>query len=224
MIAIRQPLAIVAAAASLFAAAGTAHASLILNGSFEDNSASANVWSPSNAVFNGYMNNVTAFGVREGIDIQTFGSGYGPDPIDGRWKVAPASDVGGTSEAFSMTLSAPLVVGQAYSLGFYLARQTSYPFDGGTVEIGLSTSATSFGTYLTSATAPDSGWLWATSNFLAPTAGAYLTVRVKNDRSGWVALDDFELNPSSPVPEPQTAALLLAGLGVVGVVARRRRH
>src|SRR5258706_13752451 len=37
--------------------------------------------------------------------------------------------------------------------------------------------------------------------------------------------DDFVigLNPTAPVPEPQTYALLLAGLGVIGFVARRRQ-
>lgn len=218
---ISRQVCVAAAAATLLSLAGAAHASLILNGSFEDNTASGNVWSPSNAQFNSIMSNVTAYGVREGIDIETVDSPYGQAPIDGNWKIAPASDLGGTSEEFSLTLAAPLVAGQSYDLSFYIERQVGLPFDGGSVDIGLSTSATSFGTYLMSATAPDSGWLLAGSSFVAPTAGEYLTVRVTNDKSSWVALDDFVLNVSA-VPEPQSVALLLAGLGVVGLVARRR--
>lgn len=219
---IRRNVCMMATAISLSSVVGTANASLILNGSFEDNSAVGNVWSPTNAAFNALVKNVTAFGVREGIDIQTVGTPYGLAPIDGKWKISPASDVGGTAEAFSMTLSGPLVVGQSYDLSFYIERLVSSPWDGGAVQIGLSTSATGFGTYLTSASAPDSGWLHVATTFVAPNAGSYLSVRVTNEKSSWVGLDGFELNAVPVVPEPQTYALLLAGLGVVGLVVRRR--
>jgi hypothetical protein len=44
---------------------------------------------------------------------------------------------------------------------------------------------------------------------------------VGNDHS--LAIDNFEISVISAVPEPGTYALLLAGLGAVGFVARRRR-
>ncbi len=221
MIPIRRQACMFATALSLLSAVGTADASLILNGSFEDNSAGGTVFNPSNAGFNSLINNVTAYGVRQGIDLQTVGSGYGLAPIDGQWKVSPASDLGGIAEEFSMTLSGPLVAGQGYDLDFYIERLVSGPFDGGSVEIGLSTSAISFGTAVASATAPSAGWLLVSSSFIAPNAGSYLTVRVTNDKSSWVGLDGFVL---SAVPEPETYALFLGGLGVVGLVARRRRR
>ena len=48
-----------------------------------------------------------------------------------------------------------------------------------------------------------------------------------NDRSGStqlaIAIID-EGTTAAPVPEPETYALMLAGLGVVGLIARRRRR
>ena len=84
----RHPtLALAAAAAALLLGAGAAQASLVLNGSFEANSAGGTVFNPGNATLNALVPNVTAFGARQGIDLQTVGSGYGLAPVDGRWKL-----------------------------------------------------------------------------------------------------------------------------------------
>lgn len=216
---IRRGARAAAAGLALFSVVSAADASLIVNGSFEDNIAGGTIFNPSNAGFNSVVNDVTAYGSRQGIDIQTAGSGYGLAPIDGRWKVSPASDLGGLSEEFSMALSGPLTAGQTYELSFYIERLISGPFDGGTAEVGLSTSDSAFGSLVASATAPGSGWLWVQSSFVAPNAGSFLSVRVTNDKSSWVGLDGFVL---TPVPEPSTYALLLGGLGLLGLRARRR--
>lgn len=42
--------------------------------------------------------------------------------------------------------------------------------------------------------------------------------------AGKVLLDDVNLAVAAPVPEPETNALMLAGLGVVGFIVRRRRR
>ncbi len=44
----------------------------------------------------------------------------------------------------------------------------------------------------------------------------------KPDRGGRGGISNVALYATQPVPEPQTCALLLAGLGVIGFVARRR--
>ena len=55
--------------------------------------------------------------------------------------------------------------------------------------------------------------------------GTFAYVIGYNDSALHDDWDDFVvgLNPTAPIPEPQTYALLLAGLGVVGFVARRRQ-
>lgn len=212
---------LVLAAVVSVAAAGAAQASLVLNGSFETNSASDNVYNPSNATLNAVLSNFTAFGVREGIDLQTVGSGFGLAPVDGLWKVSPASDLGGNFEAFSMTLSGPLSVGESYDLSFYIERLISGPFDGGSVEIGLSTSATAFGDLVYTATAADAGWTKHSTSFIASNAGGYVTVRVTTDKSSWVGLDNFVLTGNASVPGPGSLGLVVLAMAGVGLVRRR---
>jgi hypothetical protein len=66
---------------------------------------------------------------------------------------------------------------------------------------------------------------WGTSLFTATATSAYIDfAALGNDRSR-VAIDNVRttITPISPVPEPQTWALMLAGLGAIGSLARRRR-
>jgi len=60
---------------------------------------------------------------------------------------------------------------------------------------------------------------------VATNRGTFAYVLGYNDGADHDDWDDFVvgLNPTAPIPEPQTYALLLAGLGVVGFVARRRQ-
>jgi hypothetical protein len=41
---------------------------------------------------------------------------------------------------------------------------------------------------------------------------------------GKVLIDDINLRVATPVPEPESYAMMLAGLGVIGFIARRRRR
>ena len=195
-------------------------AEMIINGGFEINTAATTVFNPLNATFNATMASVTAYGAREGIDIQTVGSGYGVAPQGGSWKVSPASDAGGTAEEFSFDLTGPVNAGTSYDLQFYIERLVSTVFDGGTVEIGVSSSATSFGTLVhTSALATD-GWSLESTTFVAPVNANYLTVRVDTLASRWVGLDSFSLKQT--IPEPSTLALTAFCLIGMMITARRR--
>src|SRR5256885_1760265 len=80
-------LLMMAALGALRPREAAAAVNLLVNGSFENNTAAGTIFNPSNAVFNATVPSVTAYGVKEGIDIQTNGSGYGTNPQDGNWKV-----------------------------------------------------------------------------------------------------------------------------------------
>jgi hypothetical protein len=64
----------------------------------------------------------------------------------------------------------------------------------------------------------------ATPAFLASGyAGLVDRVLVSSAGPGSYTMDDFGFSVAAPVPEPETYALMLAGLGVLGAVACRRK-
>jgi len=71
---------------------------------------------------------------------------------------------------------------------------------------------------------PNNGWLTSTVNYTAlagnPLLGTALTILLTTGGTQ-VNFDNVRLDVS-PVPEPETYALLLAGLGLVGFAVRRR--
>lgn len=116
---------------------------------------------------------------------------------------------GGNHETFSMTNNSPFTLSNidlGGSSNFGTAAQsltiTGYRSDNTTVTDQLSISPTSFQTYsLTN---------WTNLQ----------SVRLGSLARGYVAVDNIV---TTPIPEPETYAMFLAGLGLMGAIVRRRR-
>lgn len=129
-------------------------------------------------------------------------------PHSGTWRVATA--FGSSDAASTIRLTAPGVFKGAWFSGYGDAN-------------------VSFSLYQSGALVARSGGLApsAAPAFLASGyAGLVDAVVVSSPLQGFFAMDDFTFSaaPITPVPEPRTSALLLAGLGVIGLTGRRRRR
>lgn len=198
--------------------AGGAQANLVLNGGFENNVAGGNIDNMANATWNATVANSTGYGASEELDLYN-PTGYGPPPCEGNWKAAMHSKAAAAmSDAFTLDLSAPLVVGQTYRLSFCAVTNDDFFGGPGDLNIGISSSATAFGTliYNTGAIAIGS-WTTYSTNFVASSAATYLSVETVATNTGWSHVDDFQVDV---VPEP--ASLSALAIGALALLRRRR--
>lgn len=205
-------------ALGLFATAGNAQ-NLIMNGSFEHNSAHGTIYNMSNAEFNATVERATAFGSADEIDLMDPSSVYGLPPIDGLFKLGlHRREPGVGTDAFSFDLSSSIVVGTTYTISFWAHAVLDFSPGLSPIEIGISGSATSFGTSVyTSGSLSARSWSHFTGDFVATVGGDFLTVRPIDREETWAHIDDFSI---TVVPTPATG--ILFGLG--GLLACRRRH
>ena len=137
-----------------------------------------------------------------------------------------------------------------YTDAFHLTINNTHLFESNAVGTSISAAVTSTGyipfsfegyTGSFAVNGPMSGWQNNTSIGLIATnhtvtngggAGTYQFILGFDDSAGQSRLGDwddfvvgvnFVATPTIPVPEPETYALLLAGLGLVGFAARRRK-
>src|SRR5262249_39154067 len=119
---------------------------LVLNGDFENNTAQNTLFNLTNANFNATMADATALATAGEIDLIK-NSEFGIPPQSGLWKLAihtqPA--LGPPFDAFSLNLSSALVAGATYDLQYFAAAVINF---NGEIDIGISSSATDFGTLL----------------------------------------------------------------------------
>jgi len=170
-----------------------------LNGSFENHTTTTNLININNATYTAAMNNSSAFGTFGNMDIITTCT-WGC-PTYGNWFV---SLTGNGTDAISMELSQNLVNGNTYSFTFYDRKNSSYQCT--PVQIGVSTSPTTFGTlvWTASAAATNSVWTQRTVTFTAPNNGAYITVKQQGGTTGyWVHIDNFEFLSYAPTVEAE---------------------
>ncbi len=167
-------------------------AQTIINGSFENTSGGCQ--HIANATYNSSMQNSVGFGTASQLDIMDAGCGYGT-PQNGSWMVGMACDINGTmTDAFSLALSAPLVIGNSYTLTYYDSKNPTYATN--PVEIGISTSSTAFGTQVYLSPTPTTTWAQRTVTFTATVAATYITAHVVGNAYSWTHVDDFVLTPN----------------------------
>ena len=76
----------------------------------------------------------------------------------------------------------------------------------------------------TSATLPDSsGTFYAPTLLASGYTGQVDTVKVRAVQ-GYYSMDDFAYHAAAVVPEPESYALLMAGIGLLALVAKRRKQ
>jgi len=144
------------------------------------------------------------------------------DLINTYWAPASGSyslDLSGNYDG-TISQSFATVIGQKYVVSFDMAAN---PDDHGdpvkVMQAGLSQqplySFSSVGH-----THANMGWTTQSFSFIAAASNSTLFFASLQDSAGGVALDNISV---TAVPEPETYAMLLAGLGLMGAVARRRR-
>lgn len=211
-------------AAVIILMAGTAaQGNLILNGDFEDNTASLSQFNMGNSTFTAAVADATGFGTSAEIDLVT-GAAWGIAPQSGEWKLGLHQKPDNTTnvDAFSLDLSSAVVSGNAYALQFFAVGRTSDTL--GPVEIGLSDSATSFGTLIFSGTpAGTTEWTQFDYTFITPINASFLTVRNATVYDMYVFVDNFSLVETEMIPAPSALLLGSIGIGIVNWLHRRRR-
>lgn len=194
---------------------------IIINGGFETNSAGSTQFNLSNASFSATVANATGFGTANEIDLFTPDNDYYMTPQAGNWSVVLHKKIAGNPDAFSFNLSSPVLSGTSYLLSFYAFSDRNIPSQ---VLIGLSNSATNFGTQVFSATPSMTNWQHFTYSFTPNINALFFTVSAGATLNGVTNVDSFSLTPSTSVsiPEP-SSILLLAGWATASCFRRKTR-
>jgi gliding motility-associated-like protein len=175
-----------------------------LNGSFEINTAVTDQINLGNPAFNGFMSNVNSWGTTPNLDIIRSATWGGGGAQHCTWYIALT---GSGTDAFNMTLSAPLVAGNTYTISYYDRKDGAWP--GFPIQIGVSTNNNSIGTivYTAPAGATTNVWTQRTFTFVAPNNGQFISV-IQNagTTQTWVHVDNFVMNNTSTAGNLNIAA------------------
>jgi len=163
----------------------------------------------------GELNAVPAGWTVTGGTVDIIGSGTNWDYIPGSGKFIDLD--GSTNQPGLLARSFNTIAGMTYTATFDLAGNhvVGYP-DNDTVAVSFGTASQSYSNF-----AKNQGWTTFTLNFTAATTGSTV-LSFKNSGSDNVGLLLDNVNVAA-VPEPGEWAMMLAGLGIVGFMARRRR-
>ena len=232
--------------AVLFAGGAHASANLVTNGDFESTTNGGNKqlaastaatvkndklttltgWTSSNGNDGGF-NFVLSSGIADTWDsvkwLKGKNNGYTDSANGGNFF---ASDPVYHPGTLTQTISG-LTVGSAYTLTFDYALAQQTGFRGANEDNYWAVSfggVTQNSDLLSIENGGFSGWSTATMNFTATSVTQALSFLAKGTAPGappFLLLDGVSM--VATVPEPETWAMLLGGLGLVGFVARRRR-
>ena len=194
------------ALAALLAAPLMASANLVTNGSFEDDAQGANSWNIYSTL-NGWT------GGEAGIELRNNVAGAA---YDGSNFVELD-----TTENSQMWQTIGTAFGQQYALSFAYSPREGVANTSNGIEVFWNGS--SQGVFTGTGAANGNTWavqnLWVTG---AASSSSLMFQAVGTSESYGGSLDAVSL--TAAVPEPETYALMLAGLLSVGFIARRRRQ
>jgi len=209
------------AAGATFAMGQVAAQNLLVNGSFEQG---AWVLSDANSmVVYGGSSAITGWQV-VGAGVQHVAWSNTPSPDlaaqDGNF----ALDLTGwtslnTTESHpTMQQSFATTAGASYLVSFYMG---AIPLYGDTVQI-LASAGNQQGLVFTQGPVTQGGWEQRSFTFVAQGAMSTLQLTgIRADGDYYIGLDNVSV--TAAIPEPQTYAMMLAGLAAVGAAARRRK-
>jgi hypothetical protein len=192
-------------AAGLLAMSAFAQANLVTNGSFEADLQSAGTW-------NIYANLTGWTGGADGIELRNNIAGAAYDGVN--YVELDTNINSASSQVLGTTL------GQKYTLSFAYAPREGTAASTNGIEVFW--NGVSQGTF--SGTGAASGNAWVPENLTvtgtSPTSNLeFRAVGISDSYGG--SLDAVSL---TAIPEPESYAMMLAGLGLLGFVARRRRE
>jgi hypothetical protein len=193
------------AVAALLAGGSAAHAAteLLTNGSFELNTQANNSW-------NIYSNLTGWTGGAYGIELRNNVEGVASNGLN-----FVELDTNANS---SMSQSINTVLNQRYTLTFQFQDRVNVPTSSQGLQVNWGGN-----TVATVNNSLGGGWQQATYTLIGTGHAETLSFQAVGTSDGLgTSLDHVSL--TAAVPEPETYAMMLLGLGMVGAIARRRKQ